>query len=278
MRSTHALPPAFLLLTVLTLAPLREGSAQRSLAPATPSGLSVTPVFEGWYRNRDGTYSLSFGYLNRNAAEVVDVPIGDDNLIVPGVPNQGQPTRFHARRHWGVFAVVVPADFGERKVTWTLRNRGQTVAISGSLKQDWEIDAIQGEASAENTPPAIGFVSGGPAGQGPLGIISAPYTVKVDAPLSVSLIVTDDGKAEPIARAPTPVDLTWFVHQGTGAVTFTPATIKLTATGGNATVIASFSQPGEYLLRVRANDSSVVGAGHSQCCWTNAFIRVQVTP
>ena len=48
--------------------------AQLPLASAKSSGQTVTPVFEGWYRNPDGTFSLSFGYFNRNADEVVRHP------------------------------------------------------------------------------------------------------------------------------------------------------------------------------------------------------------
>ena len=46
--------------------------AQLPFASAKASGQTVTPVFEGWYRNPDGTFSISFGYFNRNAEEVVD--------------------------------------------------------------------------------------------------------------------------------------------------------------------------------------------------------------
>jgi hypothetical protein len=277
MRRTLA-PPLLLLLSVVTMSSPRVAASQRSLAPLSPAGQSVTPVYEGWYRNHDGTYSLSFGYFNRNTTEVVDVPVGAENFLAPGAANQGQPSHFNPRRHWGVFAVVVPADFGERRVTWTLKLRGQTYAISGSLHRDWEIDAIEGEASADNTPPEVRFAANGAAGQGPLGVTAGPLRVAVGAPLSVSVFVKDDGKAEPVARAATPVDVTWFLHQGPGNVTFTPPTSKLTATGGTASVTATFSLPGEYLLRVRANDSPMASAGHSQCCWTNGFVRVTVTP
>jgi hypothetical protein len=47
---------------------------------------------------------------------------------------------------------------------------------------------------------------------------------------------------------------------------------------GRATTAATFSEPGEYVLRVRANDASgVAGAGHAQCCWSNGFVKVIVT-
>src|SRR3954464_6356975 len=86
--------------------------AQMPLTPTRQSGQSVTPAFEGWYKNADGSYSISFGYYNRNSEEAVEIPIGPDNFISPGDRNQGQPTHFEPKRHWGVFAVKVPADFG----------------------------------------------------------------------------------------------------------------------------------------------------------------------
>ncbi len=89
-------------------------SAQVPLGPVGRTGQTLTPVYEGWYRNPDGTLSVSFGYFNRNYDEELDIPIGPDNFVEPGDQNQGQPTHFAARRHWGVFTIVVPADFRDR--------------------------------------------------------------------------------------------------------------------------------------------------------------------
>jgi len=266
--------------TLLTLSSAIPARAQE-LAPVRESGQTVTPVFEGWYRNPDGTYSLSFGYYNRNSKEVVEIPIGPNNSIKPGAANRGQPTRFEPRRHWGVFAVTVPANFGEQKVVWTLNFRGKLTAIPGSLKKGWEIDALQGEAGSGNTPPVLKFHSEGPAGSGPRGITSKPLSIGVNQPLTVDVYASDDGKANiSIAsdgRANSPVTLTWFKHQGPGEVTFTERTPRVDRATGRATTVATFSAPGEYLLRVRANDASgVTGAGHAQCCWSNGFVRVVV--
>jgi hypothetical protein len=256
--------------------------AQVPLAPISASGRSVTPVFEGWYVNPDGTFSISFGYFNRNSEEVLDIPVGPSNWIEPGEANQGQPTRFYARRHWGVFTVRVPADFGKGKVTWTIKVRGETLAIAGSLSRDWQIDALEGEAGSDNTPPALKFEANGPEGRGPGGITVGPLRTTVAAPLEVNVWVTDDGHSTALAtgasREGAPVTLTWFKHQGPGDVTFNPPAARLTPTGGTARVQAKFSAPGEYVLRVRANDSAVAAAGHAQCCWTNGFVKVIVAP
>jgi hypothetical protein len=131
--------------------------AQTPLAPAAPTGQTATPAFEGWYKNPDGTFSLSFGYYNRNLTEVLSIPVGPNNFVSPGDANQGQPAYFYPRRHWGVFAVRVPADFGNKKVVWTVTDRGKTFAISGSLRDEWQIDALEGEAGSNNTPPSLAF-------------------------------------------------------------------------------------------------------------------------
>jgi len=265
-----------------TLMP-RLAAAQLPLGGVPTSGQPVYPVFEGWYRNPDGTYSISFGYFNRNSQEVLEIPVGPDNFITPGEPNQGQPSHFEPRRHWGVFAIKVPADFRDAQVVWTIRVRGETIAIPGSLHPNWQIDALEGEAGSGNTPPVLRFAPNGDNGSGPGGITAGLLTVKTGAPLVVAVWARDDGKTATnvagASRSAVPLTLTWFKHQGPGAVTFSDAKPTLNAADGKATTTATFSAPGDYVLRVRANDASgVASAGHAQCCWTNGFVKVTVTP
>ncbi|MDB4875343.1 MAG: hypothetical protein JWM41_1789 [Gemmatimonadetes bacterium] len=258
-----------------TAAPPRRSAAQVPLAPSAATGLSVTPAFEGWYRNADGTYSLSFGYFNRNTAQVLSIPTGPDNFISPGASNQGQPTSFYPRRHWGVFAVRVPADFGDKKVVWTIKSGDRTYAIPGSLREEWQIDALEGEAGSNNTPPALSFSDKGPAARGPGGI-SVSRTATVGAPITITVIAVDDGAG--LTKGGYPVTLAWFTHQGPAPVAFSVPVVKLTPKGGTTTTTATFTTPGDYVLRVRATDSDVAAGGHSQCCWSNAFVNVRVTP
>jgi len=254
---------------------------QLPLAPAPKTGATVTPAFEGWYPNKDGTFSISFGYYNRNTEEAIDIPIGPNNFIEPGAQDQGQPTHFEPKRQWGVFAIKVPADFGKKEVTWTLKFRGQTYAIPGSLRPNWQIDALEGEAGSGNTPPVLKFAENGPEGAGPGGITGPPLTATAGQPLSITIFAKDDGKAAgsvaTTGRGAVPVTLTWIEHQGPGVVKFTPPTARVPVAGGSATTAATFSAPGEYVVRVRANDASgIAGAGHAQCCWSNGFVKVTV--
>ena len=272
-------------LIVLAVAALGVGVAipqpaasQVPLGIRTASGMTVTPVYEGWYRNADGTFSLSFGYYNRNFEEIVELPHGDANHLEPADLDGVQPTRFHPRRHWGVFAVTVPADFGDRAVVWTIDFRGERYAIPGTLHADWQIDALEGEAGTGNTPPVLSFSEGGPEGAGPAGIWSAPVEAVAGTPVTLAVWARDDGRGVTGRSTRSGVTLTWFKHLGPGDVTFGEDSGEVPLTGGFLTTEAVFEAPGRYVVRVRANDvSGVSGAGHAQCCWSNAFVRVHVT-
>ena len=130
MRKISFLPSLLLALLLWQATPT---NAQVPLGVHSARGLTVTPAYEGWYENADGTYSISFGYFNRNFEEFVDIPVGPDNSIEPQEFNGDQPAHFAPRRHWGVFAIKVPADFGAQRVRWTLNVNGQTFSIPGHL-------------------------------------------------------------------------------------------------------------------------------------------------
>ena len=90
--------------------------------------------------NEDGSYTLYFGYMNPNWEEQLDVPVGPDNKIEPGGPDQGQPTHFYPRRNPFLFTIHVPKDFGEKEIIWTLTSNGRTKKAYASLKTDYQID------------------------------------------------------------------------------------------------------------------------------------------
>jgi len=258
-----------------------RAEAQRPLGTISAQGETVTPVFEGWYVNDDGSKSISFGYFNRNFEQIIDIPVGTENRLEPGDANQGQPTRFHPRRHWGVFVVHVPADF-DGEVTWTLKMQGQTFSIPGTVHRDWQIDALEGEAGSGNTPPRIKLSPDGPEGAGPAGVTADAPGAMVGVPLEITVWAKDDGRTSGSVSNPgeedQPVHLTWFKHQGPGHATFSETEAEISSEGGAATTQVTFDEPGHYVLRVRANDASgVAGAGHAQCCWTNGFVTVTVT-
>ena len=258
---------------------------QLQVQPPHDSGQSVTPAFEGWFANPDGSFSILFGYFNRNFKQELDIPIGADNRIEPGGPDQGQPTHFLTRRQWGVFTVTVPKDFGSRKLTWTLTANGDTTAIPASLDPLWEVAPFLDATG--NTPPFIGFDEKGPFVQGPRGQ-SRSLSTAVSSPATLAVWVADDANVIPGATRPkTPAaTVTWSKYRGPGSVTFSSnkpamedaefAAPPKTVFHGKAVTTATFSEPGEYVLRVVANDWSGEGGRGFQCCWSNAQVQVSV--
>ncbi len=238
-------------------------------------------------KNADGSFSLLLGYYNRNQKQDVDVPIGPNNRIEPGGPDRGQPTHFIPGRGWGLFAVKVPANFGENKITWTLVANGKTTVIPASLKPDYEISPFT-EAAVGNKPPMLSFEENGPSVQGPQGLM-IERTASVGTPLLLNVWVSDDAKFTSSSgvrlnpNAP-PVTLHWIPFRAPANIMFAndrPRAEKIESKSGfsfsgKATTTATFSQAGEYWLHVTANDYSGEGGGGFQCCWTNGVVKVTV--
>jgi len=255
------------------------------VGPPHDSGQGVTPAFEGWFPNMDGTFSILFGYYNRNIKEEPDIPAGPENKIEPGPADQGQPTHFLTRRQWGVFTVTVPKDFGSKKLTWTITANAETAAIPASLDPLWELSPFRDATG--NTPPYIGFSEKGPFVNGPKGQ-SMSLAGAVGSPVELRVWVADDANVAPGATRPrTPaVTLAWSKFRGPGKVTFSSdrpmieevefAAPPNTVFHGRAATTATFSEPGEYVLRLQANDWSGEGGRGFQCCWSNAQVKVTV--
>ena len=96
--------------------------------------------------------------------------------------------------------------------------------------------------------------------------------------MAVSVWVTDDEVRRPgRVQQQAAILLRWFVHRGTGCVKFSEVEPKVDRTGKSMTMV-TFQEPGDHVLRVRVNDySGNVRGGHSQCCWTNGYVKVSVT-
>lgn len=259
---------------------------QVRVEPLHNSGQGVTGAFEGWFANPDGTFSLLLGYFNRNATQELDIPIGSDNKIEPGGPDQGQPTHFLPRRQWGIFTVTVPKDFGSQKLTWTLTANGVSTVIPASLNLLYELSPLKDATG--NTPPFVGFSEKGPFVQGPRGT-GTELKATVGVPLPLQVWVADDASMIPGDRPPsTPaVTLAWGKYRGAGNVTFSNSRPSVepheflappnTKFRGKASTEATFSEPGDYVLHLGANDWSGEGGQGFQCCWTNAQVRLSVS-
>jgi hypothetical protein len=228
-------------------------------------GQDVSPTFDGWERNPDGTYSMYFGYYNRNTEEEFDVQVGADNGFDVGGPDRGQPTHFYASRKWWVFKTVVPADWPkDRRLTWTLTTHGKTNSARGWLQPEWEVDqkliaknsgrdpslmtnpSNTLDADATNLPPAI--------------TITGVRAVKVGETLSLTATAADDGKPAPVpdpdGKLQQGVRVRWIVYRGAGQVRFQPDIMPNRIHGKPAALSTNvtFTRAGTYRLRAIASD------------------------
>lgn len=237
------------------------------------SGQSVSPSYEGWWPNPDGSFTMFFGYMNTNWLEEFDVPVGPDNNIEPGDPDHGQPTHFYPRRNPFLFTIRVPKDFGTKELVWSLTTNGKTERAHASLKTDYQIDnqTISTEVGGDfgslrdalrtNVPPVLA-VEG-----------DKRRTAKVGEPLALVALASDPdnlparragapsagqpGAVNPAAvlyRPPSSIipssgpglRLSWIVYRGkAGTVTFSPEQMK-TWTDTRAYANSPWSPP--YLI------------------------------
>jgi hypothetical protein len=253
--------------------------ARSDVQEAHATGQNVVPVFEGWLKNADGTYTMRFGYFNRNFEEMLDIPVGPDNNFSPPPADRNQPTHFYLRRQQFMFDVVVPADWGDKDLVWTLTAHGRTDKAYATLKPMYELsDAV----IAENRVGGMGRYAG-EANQPPIVNVDGSGQRTVTLPGTVTLTVTasDDGfpttireriarrKAAQANQPSTPrsgrratqvvttdadgnLGISWTHYRGAGTVTFEPVHPLLS--GGKATTDVKFSAPGVYVLRVYADD------------------------
>jgi hypothetical protein len=215
------------------------------------SGQVVSPAYEGWRTEDDGSLTMVFGYMNQNWSEEFDIPIGPDNNIEPGGPDRGQPTHFYPRRSPFLFTIKIPKDFGDKEIIWTLKTHGKVEKAYASLKNDYMIDnqVISTEVGGDfgslrdelrtNIPPEL-KVDG-----------QKQRTIKVGAPLTLTALARDPDNIPPrrgrgasptptvtanaLYRAPSSIvpasgpglRLSWIVYRGKAAdVTFDPDQMK----------------------------------------------------
>jgi hypothetical protein len=163
------------------------------------TGQNVVPVYEGWERNADGSFNMVFGYMNRNYEEQLDIPVGPDNSISPGLADQGQPTHFYRRRQQFAFKIRVPKDWAQKDLVWTLASRGSTEKAYGSLLPIWELGNLVYQENRgglgvmtwpeePNEAPSVEMVG------------SSQLSITLPETLSLTVDVSDDGHPKPRVR------------------------------------------------------------------------------
>lgn len=275
-------------------------SAQGQLLPSYPKlafGGSVTPAYDGWYENADGSKTLLIGYYNRSWEQSLDVPVGPNNRFEPGDPDRGQPTHFLPNRNFGMFSIVVPkAMSATDRLWWTLTVNGVTSRVGMIMSPDYNITPQKASEEAPNgkynLPPVLRFAAGGPAIQNPGQPLTAAIskTATAGVPMPLELFVEDDAlytsgsNAPMVGRVPPVVEATVAKYRGPGAVVVkglhefeaTKGGKPMEPFAGKSSGTVTFAEPGDYVVHVTINDYSDKGGGATGCCWTTAMVKVNV--
>ena len=194
---------SFFLVLLFALAVLLAGQPADAQRLSYSSGQNISPGYEGWEEDPDGSRWFVFGYMNRNWEDEPDIPDGPENSISPGGPDLGQPTHFLPRRNRFVFRVPVPDDFSDDdEMVWTLSVNGVTEQAFATLRPDYYMDAMirmseGGAIGAGTSNPTIR------ANTAPVAMVKGADTrsVRVGEPLMLVATATDDGVPEtPRAR------------------------------------------------------------------------------
>ena len=93
----------------------------------------IYPAYDGFLKNPDGSFTLSFAYFSHNA-ETVTIPPGPDNSFAPNPADRQQPITFKPG-HWRFQCVMVVGPDFDGKMVWTLAYSGTTTGTSQRMMQ-----------------------------------------------------------------------------------------------------------------------------------------------
>jgi hypothetical protein len=226
-----------------------------ALAARSAYAQPTQPVYlqyDGFVRNKDGSYTLSFGYFNMNNVDVTVAP-GDANGFTPAPADRNQPVKFVKGRHRFACSMVMDKTF-DGKLQWTVKFGGKTNTTTAKVLDPlYELEHSSEEHATAgldvtgapknvcvNRPPGIHI--GNPFAPPPTGSDGA-IAGRVNQDVVLTSQIEDDGLPRGGALA-----IAWRKLSGPGDVTFSePAT---------ATTRAKFSAPGKYEIELSATDGA----------------------
>jgi hypothetical protein len=273
---------------------------------------------EGWYGNEDGSFSISFGYLNLND-DTLMIPVGENNFLEPAQFNGMQPTVFLPGHHRGIFTAELPASMRDTDVWWTItKPNGEVTKVPGRIGSvAYQLDWMPRPHGS--LPPTVSFDGQNDEGRGPTGLLARrTQTASVGSPIVLAIDASDPSERDmndSRFREALALRVVWDQLQGPATVEYTrhesnplpereesqepdsaaggggggggfgrrgpagPEVVPLSEGQGTARVYVTFPEPGEYLMRARVDNFSATDSNDGdQCCWTNGYVKVTVTP
>jgi hypothetical protein len=218
-------------------------------APRAQQHQPIYPAYDGFIKNADGSFTLSFAYFSHNA-DVVTVPPGAANTFTPEPGDRMQPTVFKPG-HWRFQCVMVVGPELADKMRWSLSYAGTTTGTSERMLQsNWNL--VEGAAELAkidyakvprgvclNRAPQVRVLGVTPR----RGQIPTLMAVVGD---EFNLFGSAHDEGLPRGKAFT---VGWKVLKGPGDVTFSHPDAARTK--------LSFTTPGTYELELTASDSDL---------------------
>jgi hypothetical protein len=206
----------------------------------------IYPAYDGFVKNPDGSYTISFGYFSHNA-EPVTIPASAENSFAPEPADRQQPVVFRPGQWRFQCVMVVDADVAG-KMRWTLTYAGATTGTSERMLQsNWNL--VEGAAELSridfakaprgvclNRAPAVRL----------LGKTARKGEVSIDASMTEELQLFGSVNDEGLPRG-RELSIEWKMLNGPGQVTFSNPRAARTR--------AAFTAPGVYALELSATDS-----------------------
>jgi hypothetical protein len=222
-----------------------------TLGLAAQTSQPIYPVYDGFLKNPDGSYTLAFAYFSHNADAVTIAP-GTENSFAPTPGDRMQPTTFKPG-HWRFQCVMVVGPEFDGKMKWTLTYGGKTTGTSEHMLQsNWNL--VEGAPALAkidyakvpkgvclNRPPAVRVLGVTARPNGPPPVISAALGEEVN------LFGSAHDEGLPRGKG---LVVEWKLLKGPGTVNFTIP--------GSARTKAAFSAPGVYELELSATDSEFI--------------------
>ena len=211
----------------------------------------IYPAYDGFLKNPDGSYTLSFAYFSHNA-EVVTIAPGADNSFAPAPGDRMQPTTFKPG-HWRFQCVMVVGPDFDGKMRWTLTYGGTTTGTSERMLQsNWNlVEGAPELARLEYAKVPRGVCLNRAPTLRLLGKTARKGEVSIDAKTVEELQLFGSVADEGLPRSGKLV-VGWKMLKGPGNVRFSDAAAPRTT--------ASFTTPGVYELELSATDSELSAA------------------
>ena len=207
----------------------------------------IYPVYDGFLKNPDGSYTLSFAYFSHNA-DVVTVLPGPSNAFGPAPGDRLQPTTFKPG-HWRFQCVMVVGPEFDGKMKWTLGYAGTTTGTSERMLQsNWNlVEGAPALSKLDYAKVPRGVCLNRPPTVRVLGVTARPnnppvLSVAIAEELNLFGSAHDEGLPRGKGLA-----VEWKMLKGPGTVTF--------SIPGAARTKATFSAAGLYELELAASDS-----------------------